>query len=111
VGVASTFRSTRDIIVRTENLAAATAFYQSVLGFAAEQHGDTLVGFETGAFRLYVEQGKSHGPVMEFLVPDVEDAKRELLSAGRVVVEEEASIPRCYLRDPNGIVFNVGQAK
>ena len=29
--------------------------------------------------------------------------------AGRAV-EEDASLPRCYLRDPFGLVFNLGRA-
>jgi len=68
------------------------------------------MGFETGAFCLYVEQGREHGPVFEFLVPDVEAAKRRLVDAGCLVVEEDAAIPRCYMRDPYGVVFNIGRA-
>jgi hypothetical protein len=33
-----------------------------------------------------------------------------LLKAGCVVVEEDASVPRCYLRDPFGLVFNLGES-
>jgi hypothetical protein len=59
---------------------------------------------------LYVEKGDDHGPVFEFLVPEVQHAKRELVKAGCVMVEEDSSLPRCYLRDPFGLVFNIGQA-
>jgi hypothetical protein len=69
------------------------------------------MGFETGAFCLYVEKGEAHGPVFEFLVPDVQQAKRRLLAAGCTVQEENPSIPRCYLRDPYGVVFNIGQSR
>jgi len=27
-----------------------------------------------------------------------------------VVLEEDAAVPRCYLRDPFGLVFNLGLA-
>jgi hypothetical protein len=37
----------------------------------------------------------------------VEPAKRVLLLAGCSVVEEDPGIPRCYLRDPFGMVFNL----
>jgi len=67
------------------------------------------MGFETGSFCLYVEKGKkSHGPVLEFLVPDVQLTKRKLVAAGCKVVEEDAAVPRCYIRDPYGLVFNLG---
>jgi predicted enzyme related to lactoylglutathione lyase len=105
--VANAFRSSRDVIIRTNALAEAAKFYESVLGLPAVQHSDTLIGFETGAFCLYVEAGEEHGPVFDFLVADVEGAKRRLVSAGCVVVEENPSIPRCYVRDPYGVVFNV----
>jgi catechol 2,3-dioxygenase-like lactoylglutathione lyase family enzyme len=71
----------------------------------------TLVGFETGSFRLYVEKGAAHGPVLEFLVPDVALARAQLLAAGCVVVEEDPSVPRCYVRDPQGLVFNIGRKR
>ena len=68
-----------------------------------------MVGFETGAFRLYVEAGQTHDPVFEYLVPDVQHARQTLLAAGCVVVEEDASLPRCYMRDPYGMTFNLGK--
>ena len=109
--MSGTFRSSRDVIIRTEAWLEATTFYESVLGLPVVYRSDTLVGFETGAFCLYVEKGKEHGPVFEFLAPDVQAAKRALLSAGCSVQEENDSVPRCYIRDPFGVVFNIGQAR
>jgi catechol 2,3-dioxygenase-like lactoylglutathione lyase family enzyme len=103
----SSFQSERDIIIRTPSWEVAVGFYQSVLGFPVVHRDKTLVGFETGAFRLYVEKGIAHGPVLEFMVPDVALARARLLAAGCVVVEEDPSVPRCYVRDPQGLVFNV----
>jgi len=104
------FNSTRDVILRTEKWSEAIAFYGSVLGLPIAHQDATIVGFETGSFRLYVEKGKEHGPVFEFLVLNVEAAKRQLLEAGCTIVEEDPSVPRCYIRDPYGLVFNIGQA-
>jgi catechol 2,3-dioxygenase-like lactoylglutathione lyase family enzyme len=108
--MAESFTSTREVILRTEQLPEAVKFYQSVLGLPIAYEGDTIVGFETGAFRLYVEKGKPHAPVFELLTRDLQGEKARLLAAGCVVVEEDASAPRCYLRDPFGLVFNLGQA-
>jgi len=104
------FQSSRDVIIRTKAWAEATKFYGIVLGLKVSHRSNTMKGFETGSFCLYVEKGEDHGPVFEFLVPDVEAAKRKLLAAGCVVVEEDPSLPRCYVRDPYGIVFNIGQS-
>jgi predicted enzyme related to lactoylglutathione lyase len=105
-----TFKASRDIIVRTENWSEALKFYGSVLGLPMTEKGETIVGFETGSFCLYVEQGKEHGPVFDFLVPDIQAAKRQLVAAGCIVIEENPQIPRCYIRDPYGMIFNVGQS-
>jgi hypothetical protein len=47
--------------------------------------------------------------VFDFLVPDVAASKAALLMAGCSVVEENPAVPRCYLRDPHGLVFNLAQ--
>ena len=98
--MSDTFKASRDIIVRTENWSEALKFYGSVLALPITEKGETIVGFETGSFCLYVEQGKEHGPVFEFLVPDIEAAKGQLIAAGFTVIEENPRIPRCYIRDP-----------
>jgi catechol 2,3-dioxygenase-like lactoylglutathione lyase family enzyme len=103
-------KSSRDVIIRTKDWAKAAKFYGSVLGLPVTNHGKTLKGFETGSFCLYVENGEDHGPVFDFRVHDVQATKRKLIAAGCVLVEEDESVPQCYLRDPFGIVFNLGQA-
>lgn len=105
-----TLKSSRDVIVRTSDLAEAAKFYTSVMGFRITSKDANLAGFETGSFCLYVERGPSHGPVFELLVPNVAEAKARLVAAGCKVVEENAAIPRCYIRDPYGFTFNVARA-
>jgi catechol 2,3-dioxygenase-like lactoylglutathione lyase family enzyme len=109
--VSSSYVSSRDVIVRTDAWPEAVRFYESVLGWRVLQRDNHLVGFETGSFCLYVEKGPAHGAVFEVLVPDVELARAQLLAAGCVVLEEDRSVPRCYVRDPQGLVFNIGQAR
>lgn len=102
-------QSSRDIIIRTESWADAVRFYEQLLGFTVSSRAQGMVGFETGSFRLYVEKGPSHGPVFEYLVPDVERARDLLVRAGCTVIEEDPSVPRCYVRDPYGVTFNIGR--
>jgi catechol 2,3-dioxygenase-like lactoylglutathione lyase family enzyme len=104
------FRSSRDVIIRTPALSDAESFYTSVFGFKISTRATNLIGLETGSICLYVESGASHGPVFDFLVPDVGAAKARLLSAGCVLIEEDPAVPRCYMCDPYGLVFNVGKA-
>jgi catechol 2,3-dioxygenase-like lactoylglutathione lyase family enzyme len=103
------FRSSRDVIIQTNDLAKAIEFYEKTLGFSLSQRTPTLAGFETGSFCLYVEPGNRPGPVFDFLVPDMKAAKSRLLAAGCTIIEENPAIPRCYIQDPFGLVFNVEQ--
>jgi catechol 2,3-dioxygenase-like lactoylglutathione lyase family enzyme len=111
------FRASRDVIIRAENFQEANRFYESILGLPRFHDGESLTGFETGTFRLYVENGgkyprdaANHGPVFDFLVSDIQAAKSALLAAGCALLEEDASVPRCYFRDPFGLVFNIEQS-
>ena len=90
--MASQFRAGRDVILRTGQWEAARDYYGRVLGWPVAYEDERLVGFEAGALRLYVEKGPAQGPVFEWLV------------------EEDPALPRCYLRDPYGVVFNLGRA-
>jgi Glyoxalase-like domain len=105
----NTYRSSRDVICPTPSWIQAREFYEHVLGFKVAAETDTILRVETGAFRLFVEKGDPHGPVFDFLVPDVQGAKNYLVAKGCVLVEEDPSVPRCYLRDPFGLVFNLGR--
>jgi predicted enzyme related to lactoylglutathione lyase len=110
INLADKFASSREVIIRTDAWDEATRFYKSVLGLPITYRSSTMLGFETGAFCLYVEKGAKHGPVFEFLVLDVNAAKARLVAAGCTVEEEDAALPRCYIRDPYGVMFNIGQA-
>lgn len=105
--MADTFRSTREVILRTEAWDQAVSFYGAVLGLPVSYRSDQIIGFETGSFCLYVERGRHHPPVFELLVDDLASARERLLAAGCTVLEEDASVPRCYIRDPYDFVFNL----
>jgi hypothetical protein len=89
--MSNTFKASRDVIIRTEKWSEALKFYGSVLGLPITERSETIMGFETGAFCLYVERGKEHGPIFDFLVPDIQEAKRQLACGLR-------PIPRAHAR-------------
>jgi catechol 2,3-dioxygenase-like lactoylglutathione lyase family enzyme len=102
------FTASRDVIIRTSAWVEAVKYYESVLGLSVTHRGKNIVGLEAGGFCLYVENGQEHGPVFELLVSDVAAAKSRLLSAGCTLVEEDPSVPRCYIKDPFGLTYNIG---
>jgi catechol 2,3-dioxygenase-like lactoylglutathione lyase family enzyme len=106
--MAQTIKSSRDIILRTNRWDEAVRFYDVTLGFKVIYRSETIVGFDTGALVLYVEKGAEHRPVFDFLTSDVQAAKKRLVAAGCSIVEENPTLPRCYLKDPFGLVFNLG---
>jgi catechol 2,3-dioxygenase-like lactoylglutathione lyase family enzyme len=102
--------STSDLIFRTGDLGAAKAYYHGELGFPIVAETERLVGFDTGALAVYFERGDANGAVFEFEVDDVAQAKAEMLARGCSLVEEDQDLPRCYLRDRFGLVFNLTQS-
>ncbi len=102
-------KSSRDVLIQSDKLAEATHFYGEVFGLSVSPRSQSLVGFETGAFCLYVEKGPAYGPVFEFLVPDLEAAKKTLVAAGCRIENDDPSVPRCYMRDPFGLIFNIAE--
>jgi len=106
-------KSTNEVILRTPDLDAVKAFYNDVLGFPVvvdverEVDAQRVVGFNTGGINLYFERGDGSTPVFEFEVADIEGAKAQLVAVGCSLIEENPAIPRCYMRDPFGLVFNL----
>jgi catechol 2,3-dioxygenase-like lactoylglutathione lyase family enzyme len=101
--------STRDVIIQTERFEEAAAFYRDVLGFEVILDRPGLLGFETGSFTLYVERGSAPGAVFDFEFDDAAAVRQRLLEQGCTIVDDNPSVPRCYVRDPYGLVFNVAE--
>jgi len=104
-------KSSRDVLIQCNDMNGAVSFYEKVLGLRVTSRSDTMVGLETGSFCLYVEKGPSYGPVFEFYVSDLATAKEKLVAAGCRVENEDPSVPRCYVRDPFGLIFNLAERK
>ena len=101
--------SSRDVLIQTDAMDAAVSFYERILGFRVFQRTDQMVGLETGAFRLFLDKGTPYGPVFELYVQDLEAAKSQLMIEGCRIEVEDPHTPRCYMRDPYGLIFNVAE--
>ena len=102
-------KATRDILLQIDDLEAARKFYQDVLGLTPFMETEQMIGFDAGGLRLFLDRGPRSGPVHEFLVPDLAAARAALLAAGCVIDQEDPAIPRSYVRDPFGLIFNIGE--
>ena len=99
----------RDILIQAEDPQGAAAWYVENLGFEITGDEPNMVSLEGAKINLYIERGPALGPVLEVHVGDVEVAKLRLLQNGCEIVKDEPEFPRCYLRDPAGLIYNLSR--
>ena len=56
---------------------------------------------------MFIERGPALGPVLEVMVDSVEKAKLRLLKSGCEIIKDEPDFPRCYIKDPFGLIYNL----
>jgi len=98
-----------DILIQAEDIKKAAAFYVDQLGFTitGENERPEMINLHGANINLFIERGPALGPVFEVTVADVAEAKRRLVKNGCEIVKDEPDFPRCYVRDPNGLIYNL----
>ena len=66
-----------------------------------------MIGLHGGHINLFIERGPALGQVLEVTVDNVEEARRRLVKNGCEVVKDEPDFPRCYVKDPLGLIYNL----
>lgn len=97
----------KDILIQAPDPQAAAEFYVKQLGFAINRQDDRWIDLLGDHINLFIEKGPALGPVLEVSVGDVEAAKRRLVASGCTIVKDEPDFPRCYVRDPYGLIYNL----
>ncbi|HEY1217945.1 MAG: VOC family protein [Bryobacteraceae bacterium] len=103
--MANTFGS--DILIQAQSPTAAATFYVEQLGFAITDETPNLIGLHGEHINLFIERGPALGPVLEVTVASVEETKRRLVNNGCEIVKDEPEFPRCYVKDPFGLIYNL----
>lgn len=106
--MANTFGA--DILIQAPDPKAAAAFYIRELGFVITDETSRLISLRGEHINLFIEQGPPLGPVLEVFVRDVEATRAGLVRSGCTVVKDEPEFPRCYIKDPFGLVYNLARA-
>jgi catechol 2,3-dioxygenase-like lactoylglutathione lyase family enzyme len=96
-----------DILIQSPDLKKAASFYVEQLGFEITDESPEMVSLHGQRINLFIERGPKLGPVLEVTVDSVEAAKLRLLSNGCTIVKDEPEFPRCYVRDPYGLIYNL----
>jgi predicted enzyme related to lactoylglutathione lyase len=96
-----------DILIQAQDPASAAAFYVSQLGFKITGETPQMISLHGERINLFIERGPALGPVLEVTVDNVEEAKLRLAKNGCEVVKDEPDFPRCYVKDPFGLIYNL----
>ncbi len=96
-----------DILIQAPDPKSAAAFYVQALGFEVTGEQPNMISLHGPNINLFIEQGPALGPVLEVTVPDVTEARRQLIERGCEIVKDEPDFPRCYVKDPFGLIYNL----
>jgi catechol 2,3-dioxygenase-like lactoylglutathione lyase family enzyme len=96
-----------DILIQAPDPRRAADFYVQTLGFTITEETPRLVSLHGEHINLFIERGPMLGPVLEVQVNSVEEAKAGLVSKGCEVLKDEPEFPRCYVKDPFGLIYNL----
>jgi catechol 2,3-dioxygenase-like lactoylglutathione lyase family enzyme len=97
----------KDILVQAPDPQQAARFYVEQFGFEITDDNPRMIGLHGAHLNLFIEPGPPLGPVLEVTVDDVEEAKRRLVKTGCEIVKDEPHWPRCYVKDPFGLIYNL----
>jgi len=97
----------KDILIQAPDPKAAAAFYVEQLGFEVSDETPGLISLQGSRINLFIERGPALGPVLEVTVDSVEAVRRRLVNRGCEVLKNEPEFPRCYIRDPYGLIYNL----
>jgi catechol 2,3-dioxygenase-like lactoylglutathione lyase family enzyme len=96
-----------DILIQAQDPRSAAAFYVAHLGFKITDDNPNMIGLHGKHINLFIEPGPALGPVLEVTVDSVADAKLRLVENGCEIVKDEPDFPRCYVKDPFGLIYNL----
>ena len=102
--MANTFGT--DILIQAPDPKVAAAFYVQQLGFEITGE-DPMISLHGDNINLFIERGPALGPVLEVTVDSVEGVRTRLVKNGCEVIKDEPDFPRCYIKDPFGLIYNL----
>jgi catechol 2,3-dioxygenase-like lactoylglutathione lyase family enzyme len=104
--MANTFGT--DILIQAKDPTEAAKFYVEELGFEVTETTPKMVSLHGKHINLFIEKGPALGRgVLEVTVKNVKEAKARLKKKGCKIVKDEPDFPRCYVKDPNGLIYNL----
>ncbi|MBT3313447.1 MAG: VOC family protein [Anaerolineae bacterium] len=101
-------RMSPNIAIRHKDYTAAVNFYTNVIGFENRSSDSRLADFDADSINLFVlEDDEFNGPVLEFFVSNLEEARDYLVKNGCKVLRWRGKRQDCYIQDPFGVIYNL----
>jgi hypothetical protein len=92
-----------DILIQAKDPMKAANFYVKELGFEITDAKPDMISLHGKNINFFIERG----PVFEVTVKSVKEAGARLKKKGCRVVKDEPDFPRCYVKDPYGLIYNL----
>jgi len=96
-----------DVLIQAPDPKNAASFYVEHLGFEITGTMPHLISLHGEHINLFIELGLALGPVFDVTVDNVEEAKLRLVKNGCEIIKDEPDFPRCYVKDPFGLIYNL----
>jgi hypothetical protein len=96
-----------DILMQAQDPKNAASFYVEQLGFEITDELPDMISLHGEHINLFIERGPALGPVLEVAVANVEEARQRLVRNGCEIIKDEPDLPRCYVKDPFGLIYNL----
>ena len=97
----------KDILIQAQDPKSAASFYVQQLGFEITDETPDMISLHGKHINLFIERGPVLGGVLEVTVDSVEEAKHRLVEDGCEIAKDEPDFPRCYIKDPYGLIYNL----
>jgi len=103
------FKLSNNVAFETKDRKGAEEFYEKVMGMTVTKRETGYTEFANDNIKFYVvDQDKCPGLMLDFVVDDQEAAIAYLKQKGCQVLEWKGTGQDCFMRDPYGLVFNLG---
>jgi catechol 2,3-dioxygenase-like lactoylglutathione lyase family enzyme len=96
-----------DILIQAQDPKMTALFYTKQLGFEITDEKPNLISLHGEHINFFIERGPALGPILEVTVDSVEEAKIRLVRNGCEIIKDEPEFPRCYIKDPFGLIYNL----
>jgi hypothetical protein len=97
----------KDILIQVWEPREVAKFYVDQLGFTITEETPELIALKGPNINLHIERGPKLGPVLEVTVENIDEAKKRLQKLGCYIIKDEPKVPRCYIQDMNGLIYNL----